>query len=57
MDNQFYPPNGGYPQGQQPQQGSVPQGYGTQAQPPVSNPYDPYGMQQDAGYQNQGQPV
>ncbi len=56
MDNQFYPPNGGYPQGQQPQQGYVPQGYGTQAQPPVSNPYDPYGMQQDAGYQNQGQP-
>ena len=55
MDNQFYPPNGGYPQGQTPQQGYVPQGYGTQMQQPVANPYGGYGMQQEAGYQQQGQ--
>ena len=56
MDNQFYPPNGGYPQGQQPPQGYMPQGYGTQAQQPMGDPYGGYGMQQEAGYQNQGQP-
>ena len=45
MDNQFYPPNGGYPQGQPPQQGYAPQSYGPQTQQPMQNPYEAsYGM-------------
>ena len=69
MDNQFYPPNGGYPQGGQMNPGVQPpmQGYGTQAQPPVQDPYgaygapqgtqgyDPYNLQQ-AGYAAYTQP-
>lgn len=51
MDNQFYPPNGGYPQGQPPQQGYAPQSYGPQTQQPMQNPYEAsYGMP-PAGYQ------
>ncbi len=59
MDNQFYPPKGGYPQGQMDpgMQGFAPQGQnpaGYPAQQPVQNPYDAYGMQQEAGYPAQG---
>lgn len=52
MDNQFNPPNGGYPQGQQPY-AMPPQGYPTQAQQPVS-PYGPYGDLSGAAYPQQG---
>ena len=63
MDNQFYPPSGGYPQGgqppmgQQPMQGMDPQGqmtqgYGTPVQPTMQSPYDAYAPQ-DAGYPQQ----
>ena len=69
MDNQFYPPNGGSPQGMQPANGAQPgQGYDAYGQP-VQNPYgasqgagyptyDPYNLQQ-AGYAPypQGQPL
>jgi len=62
MDNQFYPPNGGYPQGGQPPYGQQPQGfdpqamqgYGTQMSQPVQNPYEAYAPQADAGYPQGG---
>lgn len=47
MDNQFYPPNGGYPQPD-----GQPQGYG--AQPPVQSPYGAYGVQPEAAFPQQG---
>ena len=69
MDNQFYPPNGGYPQGGQTGYGMPPQqplqGYGTQAQQPAQMPYaqqegyNPYDLQQSgyAAYTQAQQPV
>ena len=55
MDNQFYPPSGGYPQGgqppygQQPQQGYDPQAMqGYTAQQPQQNPYEAYAPQSNA---------
>ncbi len=67
MDNQFYPPSGGYPQNGQPNfggqpmegvqpgmvfdaQGQIVQGYGTQMQQGVQNPY---GVQPEAAYPQQ----
>ena len=52
MDNQFYPPNGGYPQGQQPMQPGVqPQPMGA-----ASNPYLQYMQQGQAQPMAENQP-